>query len=312
MKAKSIHGLLALALLAACGPAKVAEVGPYTVSVIEKNVYHIQDSNSAYPPGQSVDAEGRPRFNNCSDMYLLVGRQKALLIDLSNAITWADNAAESLRTLVGERTAGKPLTITFTHNHGDHTGMLPAWIDDPEVHFALPRKDFARMAERFPEAQRSLYDEGEIFDLGGLQLEAIEVPGHTAGSVVFLLQGHDLLFSGDAVGSGSGVWIFNADGFAQYVSGVPHLLEALEERGVSEERLQVFGGHFHQNPKGNALDMKYLRDMEVLCGRIENGTAASEPSGQRRGLETNFRYGDAVVTWSAEQAEQFRLRQGQN
>ena len=309
MHTRIIPGLLAaLALTAACSQPKTVEVGPYTVSVIEKNVYHIQDANSSFPPGQSVDAEGKPRFNNCSDMYLLVGSRQALLIDLSNAVRWADDAAASLRSLVLERTAGKPLTITFTHNHGDHTGMLPAWVDDPEVRFALPRIDFERLAERFPEERRSFYDEGETFDLGGMKVETILVPGHTAGSVVFLLAGRDLLFTGDAVGSGSGVWIFNADGFAQYVSGVPHLLEALDRLGVDEERLQVFGGHFHQNPKGTALNMKYLRDMKVLCDRIEAGTADFEPSGQRPGLETNFRYGDAIVTWSAEQAEQYRAR----
>ena len=308
MNKKSIPGLLVLALLAACSQPKVAEVGPYTVSVIEKNVYHIQDANSSYPAGMSVDAEGKTRYNNCSDMYLVVGKKKALLIDLSNAISWADNAAESLRQLVLERAAGKPLTITFTHNHGDHTGMLPAWVDDPEVHFALPRTDFERMLDRFPEAQRCLYDEGEVFDLGGLVLETIEVPGHTAGSMVFLLRGHDILFTGDAVGSGGGVWIFNATGFEQYVSGVPHLLDALEELGVNEARLAVYGGHFHQNPKGTALDMKYLRDMKVLCDWIEAGTAETAPSGQRRGLETNFSYGDAIVTWSADQAEQYRAR----
>ena len=307
MLTRFIPGILAaLSLLAACSRPSVVEVGPYTVTTIEKNVYHIQDANSAYPAGASVDAEGKGRYNNCSDMYLVVGRKEALLIDLSNAISWADNAAESLRTLVRERSGDRPLTITFTHNHGDHTGMIPAWVDDPEVHFALPEIDFERMAARFPEAQRSFYDEGEVFDLGGMKLETILVPGHTAGSMVFLLAGHDLLFSGDAVGSGSGVWLFNADGFEQYVSGVPHLLRALEELGVREDRLQIYGGHFHQNPKAAPLDMKYLRDMKVLCDKIEDGTAAFEPSGQRRGLETNFRYGDAVVTWSADQAEQYR------
>ena len=315
MNAKNLPGLLALALLAACGPAKDVEVGPYTVSVIEKNVYHIQDYNSTNPAGETFDADGNlTHFNNCSDMYLFVGDGKALLLDLSNAVNWADNAAESLRTLVAERTEGKPLTITFTHNHGDHTGMLPAWIDDPDVQFALPQADFARMADRFPEAQRDFYGEGEIFDLGGMKLEAIQVPGHTAGSMVFLLEGRNLLFTGDAVGSGHGVWIFNEESFKNYASAVPHLIEVLQERGVDEARLKIYGGHYWQKdwldlPKGSELGMKYLREMKQLCDEIEAGTAATEPSNLGRpGLDTYFRHGDAIVTWSAEQAEQFRAR----
>ena len=299
-------------LLAACGPKDV-EVGPYTVSVIEKNVWHIQDYNAANPAGEAFDADGnKTHFNNCSDIYLIAGEKEALLIDLSNPVNWADNAAESLRAIIAERTAGKPLTVTFTHNHGDHTGMLPAFVDDPEVRFALPQADFMRLAERFPEAQRRFYREGEVFDLGGLQVEAIAVPGHTAGSMVFLLQGHDLLFTGDAVGSGHGVWLFNEDAFNNYVSAVPHLIATLEERGVDPGKLQIYGGHYWQKdwltlPKGREIGWDYLLEMKELLNQMENGTAATEPSNLGRpDLDTYFRNGNAIVTWNAQQAEAWR------
>ena len=304
---------LLLLTLAACGPAKDVEVGPYTVSVIGKNVYHIQDYNHENPAGEEFDADGKlTHFNNCSDIYLVVGEQEALLIDLSNPIDWADNAAESLRALVAERVAGKPLTITFTHNHGDHTGMLPAYLEDKEVRFALPQADFRQLAERFPEGRFRFIGEGEVFDLGDVEVEAIAVPGHTAGSMVYLLKAQDLLFTGDAIGSGHGVWIFNEDGFYSYVSAVPHLMEALEERGVDENKLKVYGGHYWQKdwlnlPKGRELGMEYIRDMKALLDEMESGTAATEPSNLGRpGLDTYFRHGEAIVTWSAEQAEQYR------
>ena len=315
MQLKPLLPVLALALLAACAGPKDVEVGPYTVSVIEKNVYHIQDYNSENPAGETFDADGKlTHFNNCSDIYLFVGKNEALLLDLSNPITWADNAAESLRDIVWERAGGIPLTVTFTHNHGDHTGMLPAFVNDPGVQFALPETDFARLADRFPEERTRFFDEGEVFDLGGLKLEAIGVPGHTDGSMVYLLQGRDLLFSGDAVGSGHGVWLFNANGFNSYVSAVPYLIRALEERGVNEARLKIYGGHYWQKdwlnlPEGTELGMQYLRDMKALCDEIEAGTAATEPSNLGRpGLDTYFRHGNAIITWSAELAEQFRNR----
>ena len=304
--------LLSLALaLAACGPKDV-EVGPYTVSVIGKNVYHIQDYNSENPAGETFDADGKlTHFNNCSDIYLVVGAQEALLIDLSNPVNWADNAAESLRSLVAERVKGKPLTITFTHNHGDHTGMLPAFVEDKDVRFALPETDFDRLAARFPEDQYRFINEGDVFDLGGVLVEALEVPGHTSGSMVFFLPNQNLLFTGDAIGSGHGVWIFNEEGFDNYVSAVPHLLEALEERGVGD-KLKVYGGHYWQKdwlklPKGRELGMEYIRDMKALLDEMEAGTAATEPSNLGRpGLDTYFRHGEAIVTWSAEQAEKYR------
>jgi glyoxylase-like metal-dependent hydrolase (beta-lactamase superfamily II) len=312
MKKHTLFLTLALALAACAGPKDV-EVGPYTVSVIGKNVYHIQDYNSENPAGESFDADGKlTHFNNCSDIYLIVGQQEALLIDLSNPVTWADNAAESLRALVADCTEGKPLTITFTHNHGDHTGMLPAFVEDPAVRFALPETDFTRLAERFPKDQTRFIREGEVFDLGGVQVEAIGVPGHTAGSMVYLLKDQNLLFTGDAIGSGHGVWIFNRDGFYQYVSAVPYLIDYLEQSGADLDKLQIYGGHYWQKdwldlPQGRELGMEYLRDMKALLDEMEAGTAVTEPSNLGRpNLDTYFRHGEAIVTWNAKEAGEYQ------
>ena len=328
MKHNPFLPAFALALaLTACGPAKDVEVGPYTVSVIGENVYHIQDYNTANPAGEEFDADGNlTHFNNCSDIYLLVGEKEALMIDLSNPIDWAENADASLRSLVAERIENKPLTIAFTHEHGDHTGMLPAFVNDPEVRFVLPDGDFAWFKERYPEANAHFLGEGTIFtvdgalsdsgifDLGGMEVEAVSVPGHTNGSMAYLLKSQNLLFTGDAIGSGHGVWIFNEQGFNQYVSAVPYLIQYLKERSVDSDALKIYGGHYWQKdwldlPEGEELGMEYLLDMKELLNEMEAGTAVTEPSNLGRpGLETYFRHGQAIVTWSAEQLEKYRAQ----
>ena len=328
MKHNPFLPAFALALaLTACGPAKDVEVGPYTVSVIGENVYHIQDYNTANPAGEEFDSDGNlTHFNNCSDIYLLVGEKEALMIDLSNPIDWAENADASLRSLVAERIEDKPLTIAFTHEHGDHTGMLPAFVNDPEVRFVLPDGDFAWFKERYPEANAHFLGEGTIFtvdgalsdsgifDLGGMEVEAVSVPGHTNGSMAYLLKSQNLLFTGDAIGSGHGVWIFNEQGFNQYVSAVPYLIQYLKERSVDSDALKIYGGHYWQKdwldlPEGEELGMEYLLDMKELLDEMEAGTAVTEPSNLGRpGLETYFRHGQAIVTWSAEQLENYRAQ----
>ena len=311
---KRLFYILAALFAISCAEnvVKDVEVGPYTVSVIEKNVYHIQDYNSSFPAGTVLDAEGKfVGFNNCSDMYLLVGKKKALLIDLSNNINWADNAAESLRQLVAERAKGKELIVTFTHNHGDHIGMLHAYVDDPDVVFALPEKDFAKLVAKFPEAQCSYINDGDVLELGGMNVDVIEVPGHTDGSVVFSIQGSDIMFTGDAIGSGQGVWIFHEAGFRQYAASVPRLVEWVENpsNGVSEETLRIYGGHYWQRAGLPAthegeLGMQYLRDMKQLIDNIFAGTATTEPTNLGRpGLDTYFRYGTACIVWNGEQAK---------
>ncbi len=160
------------------------EVGPYHITALTENIYHIQDYNAANPAGESFDENGeKTHFNNCSDLYLLKGDDAALLIDLSNFIKWDSTAVESLRQLVAERIDGKPLTITFTHNHGDHTGMYPAYAGDTTVCFMLPRIDFEPLLEKLEGSKYALYDEGQTFDLGGIVVNTVIV--HFKNTAVF-------------------------------------------------------------------------------------------------------------------------------
>ena len=144
-------------------------------------------------------------------------------------------------------------------------------------------------------------------------MEAISVPGHTDGSVVFYLYGHHLLFSGDAIGSGHGVWIFNTQAYSKYNAAVPHLISWLEDpgNGVNINRMRIYGGHYWQRdwlPElgDNEMGIQYIRDMQQLLDNIKNGTAATEPSGlDRPDLDTYFRYGSAIVVWNLQQAKEF-------
>lgn len=285
---------------------------PYTVSRIDGNVYRIEDSNASNPAGEVFDSEGnKTHFNNCSDMYLVVGDDKALLIDLSNHIQWADNADEALRKTVYSRIGNRQLTITFTHNHGDHTGMLEAFSAEPEVYFALPRTDFEPLVSSFPEGRTYLYDEDHEFDLGGGTLvESLPVPGHTPGSVVFFLSGRDIMFAGDAIGSGHGVWIFDAQGFENYIGGINNLNAYLDNSDIDRDRLRIFGGHFWQKdwfPElgDREFGIEYIEDMTTLVSQICAGQAAREPSGlDNPVLDSYFRHGSAIVVWNSALADE--------
>lgn len=306
------------AIAASCATVPVGtevQEGPYTITTIAENVYHLQDCNDANPSGETFNEAGeKTHFNNCSDMYLLVGKEKALLIDLSNFVRWDTTAVASLQNIVAERAGGLPLEITFTHNHGDHTGMLPAFVDNPDVKFLLPEVDFERMVSRFPDVNYEFYNEGYEFDLGGMKLATLMVPGHTAGSMVFFLEGQDMLFSGDAIGSGHGVWIFNLEAFKQYVDGVEHLVKYIEneDNGINKDVLKVYGGHFWQKdwfPElgDDVFGMKYIYDMQKLIDLIAADKAETEPSNLGRpDLDTYFKNGHAIITWSTAAAEAWR------
>jgi glyoxylase-like metal-dependent hydrolase (beta-lactamase superfamily II) len=83
--------------------------------------------------------------------------------------------------------------VLTTHGHWDHvqavTAARDAGIDvgvGPADATMLPGYDF-------------VVHDGDVIEVGELRLHAIHTPGHTPGSVSFLLEGWPILFSGDTL-----------------------------------------------------------------------------------------------------------------
>ncbi|HVZ64370.1 MAG TPA: MBL fold metallo-hydrolase [Lacunisphaera sp.] len=301
---------VALALIsAATAFAQTQERGPYTVYPIISGVVRIEDSNRSNPAGVHPDPDGKTTgFNNCSDMYLIVGRDQALLVDLSNWIKWDATAVASLQGLVSEEIGGRKLLVTVTHNHGDHTGMLPAFKDNPKVTFWIQTDEF-KGRELFPADRTIPIARHPTLDLGGgCVVDALEIPGHTDHSTAFFLRGKNLLLSGDGIGSGHGVWLFSARGFTQYRQSVDRLIAYIRNPAheIDERKLVVYGGHYWQKREKEKLTMQYILDMQRLIGEIKAGTAREEKVSFGPYLDTNFISGEATITWNKADAERFK------
>jgi glyoxylase-like metal-dependent hydrolase (beta-lactamase superfamily II) len=285
------------------------EVGPYTLHPIMPGVTRIEDANQSNPSGIHRDAAGKVTgLNNCSDMYLIVARDQALLIDLSNAITWDATAVASLQALMSQEIGKRKLFIAVTHFHGDHTGMLPAFKDDANVTFWIQTDEF-KGREIFPADRTMPIAANPTLDLGdGFVVNAMEIPGHTDHSTAYFLKGKNLLFSGDGLGSGNGVWIFSAAGFAQYRESLERLIAYIRTpaNGIDESRLLIFGGHYWQKREKEKLTMQYLLDMQQLVAEIKAGTAREEKVSFGNYLNTNFSFGEATITWNKADAAKFQ------
>ena len=44
-------------------------------------------------------------------------------------------------------------------------------------------------------------------ELGNFEIEVLALPGHTPGSMIFLDRQNKCIYTGDAIGSGCGVWL---------------------------------------------------------------------------------------------------------
>lgn len=147
--------------------------------------------------------------------YLVLGNSHALLVDTCGGIGNIRACVEDMTDL--------PVTVALTHGHDDHLSgaywyeeaylspldggercwdlvedhssrirqqVIDEGIVDEDTPFAL--RDGARPQER-------AVADGDVFDLGGRTVRAVALPGHTAGSMAYLVEDLSVLLSGDAV-----------------------------------------------------------------------------------------------------------------
>ena len=138
--------------------------------------------------------------NHEATCYVVAGTEKAAVIDTSVGLSDIRKAAESLTPL--------PLICINTHGHGDHMGgnwsfdkayMNPADLPLAEACLNAPEvKDWIKQnGLTYPPFEP--VEDGHVFDLGGLELEVIGLPGHTPGEIVLLDRKDKLLFAGDGI-----------------------------------------------------------------------------------------------------------------
>jgi glyoxylase-like metal-dependent hydrolase (beta-lactamase superfamily II) len=96
--------------------------------------------------------------------------------------------------------------VLTTHGHFDHIGAVTA-ARDAGLEVGVAGDD----ASMLPSYDWVISD-GDVIEVGDLRLHAIHTPGHTKGSVCFLLEGWPILFSGDTLfpgGPGATKWEYS-------------------------------------------------------------------------------------------------------
>ena len=244
-------------------------------------------------------------------MYLLVGDEKALLVDCGFGII-------DLKKIVGEIT-DKPLITVCTHGHHDHvmgvTNLTDCYIHsvDNEV-FALNTcepvlrmfvmnntltehkncEEFEAFAEEWvskayplPEA----LDYIPYFDLGNRKIYWHLIPGHTRGSIALYDEKYKAAFDSD--GASRGVWIYlvESTSLPEYIETLESYIAFLEEKGVTKR----FVAH---DPKEHNIED--LRKLLSCCRYALENPGAGEIFRNPYNKARILRHSDTVVIYKEE------------
>ena len=214
-----------------------------------------------------------------STCYLITGRERALLVDTANGY---EDLAEIVRSLTD-----LPVIVVNTHGHGDHifgnAYFAEAWIHPADIGLAEMFYGYAKKhMEKYnlkPCPLKPL-ELGQIFDLGGVQLEVVDLKGHTAGSIGLLDKAGRILYTGD--GLNTHLWM-------QLDHSLPMTTMLETFRTLKEKHSADFDhvahGHAKELRGQEILDWMIQGCEDIVAGRTENdppyeyfgGTAHQHP-----------------------------------
>ncbi|HEU5138125.1 MAG TPA: MBL fold metallo-hydrolase [Steroidobacteraceae bacterium] len=187
------------------------------------------------------------RQNPCVDyeanlVYLLLGTQRALLIDTGAVEGEKAAPLAGLVWLALER-AGKgklPLLVAHTHGHLDHRAGDQAFARLPNTVIAPGESAAMREVLGFKDWPNDI----ARIDLGGRIVDLIPTPGHHEDHIVFYDRQSERLFTGDFLLQGR----LLVDDLDAYHASAQRVVDFIDKHPVSE----VLGAHIELDVTGTA------------------------------------------------------------
>ena len=210
-------------------------------------------------------------FGYGNTVYIIEGHDKAVVIDTGMG-------DEPILTFIRKLT-DKPLELAITHVHGDHM----RYAADFSVRYMCDKDaDISeKMLARFnmPQILNLSYQrihEWDIIDLGDVTLQVIPMYGHTPGSVGYYCKEKNMIFCGDAIGSGMGVWMHVP--YALNLSEYRNSLKNFIDWAKKQPPMKFFSGHRIMNYAVPDLDKSFIASMQEAETAWKNKTLMTEPN----------------------------------
>lgn len=153
-----------------------------------------------------------------------------------------------------------PRYLLITHSHFDHTGALKALKSELKIPVAAHAADTPRL----PVAPDIYLEDEEFLTFGKQAFQVLHTPGHTPGSLCFLLK--DKLFSGDTLFPGGPGRTADPKTFQQIIASLETKIFGLPDK------TQVYPGHGEATVLGKEKEEYAVFSVKshspVLCGDV--------------------------------------------
>lgn len=198
-----------------------------------------------------------------SSAYLILGTKAALLVDTG----WGgENFSEVVRSLTD-----LPVSLFITHAHPDHhryaADFSPVYVHARD--YAI-LDDMRTIVDPLtpPNTVFTPVEEGFLIDLGGAHAVVYDCGGHTPGSAALVVPEYEIVCTGDAFGSGVGIWMQVP--LALTLTGYRDQLRHFLDICAYTRNFRYLGGHIDQSAR-NPLCYHLVEDMYSLVCRLVEG-----------------------------------------
>ena len=126
-------------------------------------------------------------------------------------------------TIINSLQGTKPRYILLTHNHMDHLGALAELRSRLKIPVAVHASDTGNL----PSPPEILLNDGDIITCGNLSLKVLHTPGHTQGSLCFMVG--EYLLAGDTIFPGGPGKTASPANFSQIIKSITEKIFTLPD-----------------------------------------------------------------------------------
>ena len=230
--------------------------------------------------------------------FLVCGTDKSLLLDTG----WDNEADHEARLAYIREVAAPPLVeLVMMHRHPDHAGGALRLHRDTGALMSCHPLDLDSIEQTQLKGRAKvakLLRGGETMDLGGVSLQVLHTPGHTAGCLAVFVPERGALFTTDTVLGGSTTAIGDNGDLAQYLQSLDTL------RGIGAKTIYPGHGDLVGDPEGyigGLIEHRRHREAQLLDELAHGARTATQiadalygemtPPGRRRLADAQVRSG---------------------